>query len=112
MNSETRVVIASEANIQIRSIQDVPDVIGAVFRADGLLLSELELSPEFFDLSTGIAGELFQKFTNYQIRAGIVLENPNSYGERFSELVFEHQNHNLIRFFDSVEAARTWLENA
>ena len=112
MNSETRVVIASEANIQIRSIQDVPDVIGAVFGADGLLLSELELSPEFFDLSTGIAGELFQKCTNYQIRAGIVLGNPNSYGERFSELVFEHQNHKLIRFFDSIEAARTWLENA
>ena len=112
MNPATRVVIASEANIKIRSIQDVPDVIGAVFGADGLLLSELELSPEFFDLSTGIAGEFFQKFTNYQIRVGIVLEHPEAYGQRFNELILEHRRHNLIRFFDSVEAARTWLENA
>ena len=112
MNPATRVVIASEANIKIQSIQAVQDVLGAVYGADGLLLTENELSLEFFDLRTGIAGELFQKFTNYQIRAGIVLENPNSYGERFSELVFEHQNHKLIRFFDSIEAARTWLENA
>jgi hypothetical protein len=112
MNQQPRIVIASESTIKIRSIQDVPDVLGAVFGADGFLLTENELSPEFFDLSTGIAGEIFQKFTNYQIRAGIVLENPNGYGERFSELVFEHQNHKLIRFFDSIEAAKTWLENA
>ncbi len=109
MNPETRVVIASEANIKIRSIQDVPDVLGAVYGADGLLLTEAELSPEFFDLSTGIAGEFFQKFTNYQIRVGIVLENSNGYGERFGELVFEHKNHKLIRFFESFETAKIWL---
>ena len=111
MNSETRVVIASEANISIKSIQDVPDVIGTVFGADGLLLTDRELSPEFFDLTTGIAGELFQKCTNYQIRVGLVLENPDAYGERFSELVFEHRNHKLIRFFDSTNEAKTWLSS-
>ena len=111
MNPQARVVIASQANIQIRSIQDVPDVIGAVFGADGLLLSELELSSEFFDLSTGIAGELFQKCTNYQIRVGLVLEHPEAHGERFSELVFEHRNHKLIRFFDAVESAMAWLSS-
>ena len=111
MNPATRVVIASEANIHIRSIQDVPDVHGAVFGADGLLLTEHELSPEFFDLSTGIAGELFQKCTNYQVRVGIVLEKPDAYGEWFSELMLEHRRHNLIRFFDAVESAMAWLSS-
>ena len=111
MNSQARVVIASEVNIHIRSIQDVPDILGAVFGADGLMLTERELSSEFFDLQTGLAGELFQKCTNHQIRIGIVLENPDAYGERFSELVFEHRNHKLIRFFDSTNEAKTWLSS-
>ena len=111
MNPATRVVIASEVNIHIQSIEDVSEVLGAVYGADGLLLTENELSLEFFDLSTGIAGELFQKCTNYQIRVGIVLEKPDAYGQRFNELILEHRRHNLIRFFDAVESAKTWLEN-
>jgi Domain of unknown function (DUF4180) len=109
VNPEARVVIAFEENIRIQSIQDVPDVLGAVFGADGLLLTENDLAPEFFDLRTGIAGEFFQKFTNYQIRIGLVVKNPEMYGERFSELALEHKNHNLIRFFDSIENAKSWL---
>lgn len=111
MNPEARVVIASEINLRIQSIRDVSDAIGAVYGASGLLLTETDLSPEFFDLRTGIAGELFQKFTNYQIHLAIVVNNLEVYGERFGELAFEHKNHKLIRFFDSVEIAKTWLLN-
>jgi hypothetical protein len=111
VNPEARVVIASEVNLSIQSIQGVSDALGAVYGADGLLLTENDLSPEFFDLSSGIAGELFQKFTNYQIHLAIVINNLEVYGERFGELAFEHKNHKLIRFFDSVETAKTWLIN-
>ncbi len=111
MNPEARVIIASEINLSIRSIRNVSDALGAVYGADGLLLTENELSPEFFDLRSGIAGELFQKFTNYQIHLALVVSTLEVYGERFGELAFEHRNHKLIRFFDSVEAAKTWLMN-
>jgi Domain of unknown function (DUF4180) len=111
VNPQARVVIASEVNLCIRSIQDVSDALGAVYGADGLLLTEADLSPEFFDLRSGIAGELFQKFTNYQIHLAVVVNNLEVYGERFGELAFEHRNHKLIRFFDSVETAKSWLSN-
>jgi hypothetical protein len=111
VNPEARVVIASEINLHVRSIRDVSDALGAVFGADGLLLTEADLLPEFFDLRSGIAGELFQKFTNYQIHLAVVVQNLEVYGERFGELVFEHRNHKLIRFFDSVETAKSWLLN-
>jgi hypothetical protein len=108
---QARVVIASEVNLSIQSIQGVSDAVGAVYGADGLLLTETDLSPEFFDLRSGIAGELFQKFTNYQIHLAVVVHNLEVYGERFGELAFEHRNHKLIRFFDSIEAAKSWLLN-
>jgi Domain of unknown function (DUF4180) len=111
MNHEARVVIASEVNLSIRSIHDVSDVLGAVYGADGLLLTESDLSSEFFDLRSGIAGELFQKFTNYQIHLALVVNNLEVYGERFGELAFEHKNHKLIRFFDVAETAKLWLLN-
>lgn len=111
MNPESRVVIASEVNLRILSIRDVSDALGAVYGASGLLLTETDLSPEFFDLRTGIAGELFQKFTNYQIHLAIVVNKLEVYGERFGELAFEHRNHKLIRFFDTLETAKSWLLN-
>jgi hypothetical protein len=111
VNPEARVVIASEVNVRILSIRDVSDVLGAVYGADGLLLTESDLSPEFFDLRSGIAGELFQKFTNYKIHLALVVKSLEVYGERFNELAFEHRNHKLIRFFNDVETAKTWLLN-
>jgi hypothetical protein len=111
MNEERRIIIASETGVSIRSFDDIPDAIGACFGAAGLILTESDLAPDFFDLRTGLAGELFQKLTNYRVRAAIVLPNPEAYGERLSELAYEHQTHNLIRFVRSKDEAEAWLRS-
>ncbi len=105
-----RIVVASDADITIRSLGDVPDVISECFGAEGLIITERDLAPEFFDLRTGLAGEVFQKFTNYGLRLAVILPDPKLYGERFSELTYEHRTHNLIRFVRSEEEARAWLQ--
>jgi hypothetical protein len=109
MNEERKIIIAADSGITIRSLESISTALGHAFGSDGLLITEKELSPEFFNLRTGIAGELFQKCTNYQIPLAIVLQNPTSYGERFSELVFEHKKHPMIRFFASEDDAKVWL---
>ena len=111
MNEEHRILVASDRGISIRSFDDISDAIGACFGAAGLILTESDLTPEFFDLHTGLAGELFQKLTNYRVRAAIVLPNPDAYGERFSELTYEHRFHNLIRFVRSKDEAEAWLRS-
>ena len=110
MSKERRVIIAAESGIAIRSFGDISDVIGACFSEEGLIVTEAELGPEFFDLRTGLAGELFQKFTNYRLRLAIVLPDPKLYGERFSELAYEHRTHELIRFVRSEAKANAWLQ--
>ena len=107
---ETEILVAADAGLVIGSPADVATAVGAAFDKKGLLLSEGNLSPAFFDLRTGLAGELFQKFTNYGLRLAIVLPNGEAYGERFSELVYEHRRHALIRFLPSAEAANAWLQ--
>ncbi|HWN71962.1 MAG TPA: DUF4180 domain-containing protein [Haliangium sp.] len=109
MPDERRIVIASDAGIAIRSVKDINDMIGACFGAEAILLREEDLAPDFFDLSSGLAGELLQKLVNYRLRAAIVVPDPESHGKRFSELAYEHRTHDMIRFVRSSEEADAWL---
>src|SRR2546428_13853741 len=110
MNEERRILIASDAGISIRSFSDISDALSACLGAKGIILTENDLAPEFFDLRTGLAGELFQKFTNYKRRVALVLPDPKAYGERFSELAYEHASHSTIRFVRSQDEAKAWLD--
>jgi len=103
------ILVASEAGISIRNLSDVSNAVGATFGTRGLILEETGISADFFDLKTGLAGELFQKFENYKLRLGIVVPSPERYGERFKELAREHKTHNRIRIVGSREEAEAWL---
>ncbi len=107
---EPQILIASESGISIRSFGDIPDALGACLGAAGLILTENDLAREFFDLQSGLAGELFQKFINYKLRVAIVLSDPEAYGKRFSELAYEYTFHSMIRFVRSKDEAKAWLQ--
>ena len=110
MNEERRILVASDSGMSIRSLDDISDAIGACIGHDGLILTENDLAPEFFDLRSGLAGEVFQKFINYRLRVAIILSDPDAHGERISELACEHRSHNMIRFVRSQEEAIAWLD--
>lgn len=109
MNDAPKIIVASDSGINIRSSSDISDALGMSFGSKGLVLAESDLAPEFFDLRTGLAGELFQKFINYKLRLAIVLPDPEAYGERFGELAYEHRSHDMIRFVSSKDEAIAWL---
>jgi hypothetical protein len=109
MARQLKILFAAQAGISIRSHRDVPEALGATFGNDALIMTEQELSPEFFDLKTGIAGELFQKFQIYNMRLAIVVPAPERYGERFTELCREHKRHDRIRIVASRGDAESWL---
>ena len=52
----------------------IMDFIGAAFGAgaEWMALPVSRLSPDFFQLRSGLAGEVSQKFVNYQIRLAVV----------------------------------------
>ncbi|RPI20290.1 MAG: DUF4180 domain-containing protein [Acidobacteria bacterium] len=109
MNQERRVLIASDSGIFVGSFSDISNALAACLGAKGLILTEKDLAPEFFDLRSGLAGELFQKFSNYRLRVAIVLSDAEPYGARFRELAYEHKTHNMIRFVRSNDEAEAWL---
>ena len=54
--------------------QDASDLISEARSADATIavLPTARLDPAFFDLKTGIAGEMVQKFVNYGLKVAIV----------------------------------------
>lgn len=110
MNTGRRnILVAADAGISIGAMSDVSKALGAAFGTDGLILTEADLAVEFFDLKSGLAGELFQKFANYALCLAVVVPDPERYGERFNQLAREHTAHNQIRIVRSREEAMSWL---
>jgi hypothetical protein len=111
MIDQRKMLIAATEGISIRCMGDVANAVGATFGSDGLMLAEDDLSADFFDLKTGLAGELFQKFENYKMRLIIIVSEPERYGERFTELSREHRFHNSIRILPTRKDADSWLRD-
>ena len=102
---------AAELGLRIDGLEDINELLGAVYGLDGLILSESDLGPEFFRLGSGVAGELFQKFANGRFPVAVVIADFSAHGERFAELAYEHSRHAGVRFVHSDEEASLWFHD-
>jgi hypothetical protein len=67
------VLVCAADGPAVTGVQDALDIIGSAFsHADVVALPAARLGDDFFELRTGLAGEIMQKFVNYQIRLAIV----------------------------------------
>ncbi|KAA6304392.1 hypothetical protein EZS27_043961, partial [termite gut metagenome] len=50
------------------------DLLGNLYYQgfDKIVVQEKNITPEFFDLKSGMAGEILQKFSTYRVRLAIV----------------------------------------
>ena len=109
--SEMNIGSAASLGLRIGGLEDIPELLGAAYHLDGLILHEAELGLEFFRLSSGVAGELFQTFVNFRLPVAVVVADFSAHGERFAELAYEHSRHGGVRFVHTDEQARRWLES-
>jgi len=82
LSSHGRLRLAEPADhgVVISTPQEALDLIGnASFApADAVLVAAGQLAPEFFDLSTGLAGEVTQKLVNYRLLLAVLGRPPES----------------------------------
>lgn len=94
------------------SVRDIDRVIEACYSEDAsaALLYATNLTPAFFDLSSGEAGEILQKLRNYHIRLAVVCA-PGSvvFTKRFSELILDERRGTDFGVFETRSAALNWL---
>jgi len=94
----------------IQQERDALDMIAICgeYESQRLLLHTENLPDSFFDLNTGCAGHILQKFMNYQVKVADVLPVTVMRG-RFGEMALETNRNQYFRVFHSREDAETWL---
>lgn len=93
--------------IVIKNAADGLDLLGTLYFQgfDKIILHEKNITPEFFDLKTGIAGEILQKFSNYRVQLGIVGDFGTYPGKSIRDFIVESNRKGHINFVESVPAA-------
>lgn len=76
---------------------------------DFLMLHGEALSEDFFNLRTGVAGRMMQKFINYGVKTAVVIPDTSVNKGRFKEMVTESNRSNQFGVFESREDAESWL---
>ncbi|TDL57157.1 DUF4180 domain-containing protein [Paenibacillus dendritiformis] len=76
---------------------------------DFLMLHGEALSEDFFNLRTGVAGRMMQKFITYSVKTAVVIPDPSVNKGRFKEMVTESNRSNQFGVFESREDAESWL---
>jgi hypothetical protein len=77
--------------------------------ADKIILKEENLIAGFFDLKTAIAGEIFQKFSNYQMQLAIVGDFTKYTSKSLKDFIKESNKQGRISFVSSFEEAKHCL---
>lgn len=93
--------------VVITSIDDGTDLAGnAYFQGwSKLIINEKQLTPSFFDLSTKLAGEILQKFSNYRIKLAIVGDFEKFESASLKDFIFESNKVGQINFVNSTSEA-------
>jgi hypothetical protein len=78
--------------------------------ADSLLFGESSLPAEFFDLSSGLAGELLHRLSIYHMRLAAVIPDLTLHSSHFQAFVLEANKGEQFRFFSTRQEAIDWLE--
>ena len=102
--------IISESII-INSTQDALDIMGNCNYqgSSRIIIHEKNLIPAFFDLKTGIAGDILQKFSTYNVRLALVGDFTKYTSKSLKDFIFESNRHGRIIFVSSVNEAKERL---
>jgi len=94
-------------NVVINETQDALDIMAdaSYNGASGVIVREHQLTPEFFDLKTRLAGEILQKFSNYRMQLAIVGDFTKYKSKSLNDFIFESNKTGHVLFVDSFEAA-------
>lgn len=72
---------------------------------DRVIVHAENIVPEFFDLKTGMAGEVLQKFSTYRCRLVLVGDFSKFPGKSLKDFIYESNQGRQVNFTDTVDKA-------
>src|SRR5690554_2418132 len=101
------------AEIILKTTEDGLDLLGNLSYQgfDKIIIHEKNIIPDFFDLKTKIAGDILQKFTQYQMPLIIVGDFSKFASNSLNDFIFESNKSKQINFVNSQSEAIKALTN-
>jgi len=92
----------------ITDVQSALDLMATVryeTGADRMILPKAALDERFFVLSSGLAGDILQKFVNYQLKVAILGDYSGYTSKPLRDFIYESNNGNHVFFVTTLEEA-------
>lgn len=96
---------------EFKTTQDFLDIVGTCMFNDAykVIIHEDNITPNFFDLSTKLAGEVLQKFTIYNIELAIIGDFSKYNSQSLKDFIYESNKHKKVNFLSSLDEAKLIL---
>lgn len=105
--NEIRIAEITSEILIINSVQDGLDLLGDLYYQgfDKIIVYTKNIIPDFFDLSTGIAGDILQKFSNYRLQLAIIGDFSIYQSKSLNAFIAESNRGMQIKFVSSISEA-------
>ncbi|MGN7987783.1 DUF4180 domain-containing protein [Pedobacter sp. 22226] len=91
----------------INNTEDGLDLLGNLYYQgfDKIMINKQNITPDFFDLKNGIAGEILQKFSNYRVSLAIIGDFSAFESKSIKDFIYESNKGKHINFLASIAEA-------
>jgi hypothetical protein len=91
----------------INNAEDGLDLLGNLYYQgfDKIIIHQQNITPDFFILKNGLAGEILQKFSNFRVRLAIVGDFSIFTSKSIKDFIFESNKGRHISFVSSLDEA-------
>ncbi|MCA9837023.1 MAG: DUF4180 domain-containing protein [Trueperaceae bacterium] len=93
--------------LSIQTAQDALDIMATTMYGGSrrLIWHEHQLNPDFFELKSGLAGEILQKFSNYGMKLAVVSDTEKFQSNSLNAFVLECNRGNQVFFSPDLATA-------
>lgn len=102
------IAIIEADEILINSAQDALDLIASIYyehSCSHAIINKNNICEEFFDLKTGVAGEILQKLSNYNFYFAIIGDFSHYNSKALNDFIYESNKSSTVNFLDSIKTA-------
>ena len=106
--NEVRIAVIHSEEVLLHDTSSALDLIATVSYSDNcdrMCINKPAISEDFFRLSSGIAGEILQKFVNYSTKLAIIGDFSQYDSEPLKDFIYECNKSSNIFFVQTVSDA-------
>lgn len=104
----SKVAIIESSDILISNTQDALDLMATInhlYGCNKMVVNASAITKDFFDLKTGIAGKILQKYTNYKMKIAIIGDFEVYNSKSLKDFIFESNQGSQVFFLGDEKAA-------